>query len=210
MDPADFVRKHPRLFHLAHADGWEGIRAHGLLSSRELVTRAGVDSGETKQLLAERRPEPVRLDVAGVGTAVLRDHKPLHPGKLSAALTDGMTVDAWLEHLNSLVFLFPDDTSLLKLYEVYKAEPAVVLTLDTRRLVNAYGARLRVSAINSGSVLYKAQPRGRGTFKGLAQHDATKPVREVAVMDPITDLATYLLGAELWLPDGSREPLALS
>lgn len=55
-----------------------------------------------------------------------------------------------------------------------------------------------------------AQPRGRGTFKGLAQHDATRAVREVAVMDPITDLRSYLLGAELWLPDGSRESLDLN
>lgn len=210
MDPADFGRKHPRLYHLAHADSWAGISTHGLLSSLELVKRAGVDSGRSKQLLAERRPESVRLEVNGVGTAVLRDHKPLHPGKLAAALTDGMTVDVWLEHLNSLVFLFPDETSLLKLYAVYKAEPAVVLVLDTRSLVRGYGARLRVSSINSGSVLYKAQPRGRGTFKGLAQHDATRAVKEVAVMDPITDLRSYLLGAELWLPDGSREELALS
>lgn len=210
MDPADFVRKHPRLFHLAHADSWAGISAHGLLSSRELVSRASVDAGQVKQLLAERRPEPVRLEVIGVGTAVLRDQKPLQPVKLAAALTDGMTVDVWLEHLNSLVFLYPDEPSLLKLYEVYKAEPAVVLTLDSRSLVRAYGARLRVASINSGSVLYKAQPRGRGTFKGLAQHDGTRAVKEVAVMDPITDLRSYLLGAELWLPDGTREALELT
>lgn len=207
MDTAEFVRRHPRLWHLAHGDAWRGIQDHGLLSAVALVRAWEVPADRAEALLSRRRLTSESLEHPSFGTAVLRDQKPLHEGKLASVLADGLTVPEWLRLLNTFVFLFPDAAALQTLRTAYADEPAVALEIDTAKLIAEYGSLVRLSAINTGAVLYKPAPRGRGTFMGVAQFDRTKKVREVAIADGLPDVLRYLVSATRFQPDGSSSAL---
>lgn len=205
MDPVKFTRRHPRLWHLAHGDAWPGIAQHGLLSAQALVRVCGLPQHGAENLLSHRRLDAVPLTLPGGASVVLRDQRPLHEGKLQSALTDGMTVAEWLRLLNGLVFFFPTEEALLRFHRVYATEPAIVLELDSRRLLKDYGSLLRLAHINTGAVLYSPATRGRSTFTSVDRFDPRKQVKEVAVRDALPDVVDYLVTAERWLADGTRE-----
>ena len=205
MDTDDFVARHPRLYHLAHAESWPGFQRHGLLSASQLVHL--FDAGDADVLLQQRRPDAVPLDHPEHGTAVLRDQKPLNETKLATALAEGMTVPEWLKLLNDLAFFFPTEEGLATLHKVYGHEPVVVLTVKTSSLVRKHEVWVRLSAINTGSVLHKPASRGRETFLSIRRFDKTKKIKEVAVEGGVPDLMNHLWKAERWLPDGTRESL---
>ncbi len=92
MERLDFLHRHPRLWHLAHADGWPGIEQHGLLSAHALVRLCQVPEERAERLLSVRRLTAVRLTLPDGEQVVLRDQNPLHEGKLQAALQDGLSV----------------------------------------------------------------------------------------------------------------------
>jgi hypothetical protein len=205
VDAIEFVRRHPRLFHLAHADAWPTLREHGLLSTATLVRRSSVEDKDA--LLSTHRPEAVTVDVEDVGPVVIRDQAPLNIAKLTTALSAGMTVQDWLRMLNGMVFLYPDEATLTAFHALYKTQPAVVVELNTRSLVDAYGSLVRLSSINTGATVYVAAGRGRETFRGIKQFESTKKVKEVAVLDGIPDLAKHVVKAEHWGTDGERTAL---
>lgn len=207
METAEFVRRHPRLWHLAHGDAWAGIQEHGLLSAAALVKACHVPAARAEALLSRRRLTAERLEHPDFGVAVLRDQRPLHEGKLASVLADGLTVPEWLQLLNGFVFLFPDEASLSTLHAAYADEPAIVLEIDTAALTAEYGSLVRLSSINTGAVLYKPAPRGRGTFIGVAQFNRAKKVKEVAVGNGIPDVLRHLVTATRVDADGSKAAL---
>lgn len=207
MDAAEFTRRHPRLFHLAHADAWPSLHEHGLLSLRSLVQRSGLPEDEQEGLLTRHRPASVPVEVPGFASVVVRDQGPLNMAKLSACLTGGMTPAEWLALLNSMVFLFPSEATLATLYGKYREDPVTVVELDSRSLVAEYGSLIRLASINTGATVYVAAKRGTDTFRGIAQFDAKKQVKEVAVLDGIPDLRSYVIKAGRWQPDGSQVSL---
>lgn len=209
MDVVEFTGRYPRFWHLAHGDAWPGIQEHGLLSAHALTRVCGVPQQEAEDLLSSRRMTAVALTLPSGAPAVLRDQKPLHEGKLQSALTDGMTVAEWLRLLNGLVFFFPTLEALLRLRQVYAAEDAIVLELDSRRLVEAYQSLVRVAHINTGAVLYSPAKRGRATFTSVDRFDPRKQVKEVAVQGAVPDVLTYAVTAERWLVNGMKESLTL-
>jgi hypothetical protein len=80
----------------------------------------------------------------------------------------------------------------------------IALTIRTRSLVREHEPWIRLTSINTGSVLYKPAPRGRDTFLSIRRFDhSKKTVKEVAVEGGVPDLMAHLLNAERWLPDGS-------
>lgn len=204
MESVEFTRRHPRLFHVAQGDAWPSLAEHGLLSVRSLLVRSSLDPAEQELLLTSHRPTAVNVPVQGFDSVVLRDQAPLNMVKLVARLTGGVTAQQWLGLLNSMAFPFPSEATLSTLLEKYNAEPVLVLELDTRSLVAEYGSLIRLTAINTGATVYVAAKRGRDTFRGIAQFDARRQVKEVAVLDGVPDLARYLRKAERRLPDGER------
>ena len=202
VDRSEFLRKHPRLWHVADARCWPTIPRHGLFSAARLVElfRRG-DAGE---LLSRRRAEPVVLEHPDHGYAVLRDQGPLNEKKLASALTNGWSVERWLRQLNDLVFLFPDGAARDKLIDKYGQSDLLVLTLNTRSLLIEYDIWLKVASINTGATVYAAQPRGDDTYRSVDRHEARKPVKEVVVAHAIPDVADHLISAELRRPSGER------
>lgn len=197
VDSQDFISKYPSLWHLAHADSWPSIERHGLFSCQQIVRRWEVPAEAAQALLARRRPEPVVLEHPDLGRAVLRDQHPLSEERLAPALTDGMTVAQWLRLLNSMVFFFPSEKAMRGLHAAYCSQPAVVLKVRTRSLLDAHGARVRLAGINTGYTMRKVTPRGRDTFLPVRRYDHTKrAVQEVAVLGEVDDLNDHLLAVE--------------
>lgn len=198
MERAEFIRRYPSLFHLADGKAWPSLAERGLLSVRSLLQEAPLAQGEVDRLMRQRRDVSVSLTLPGFQSVVLRDQKPLNMAKLAASLTDGTTAEEWLELLNSMVFLFPDMPTLLRLYDKYRAQPATVVEVDSAKLVAEYGSLVRLASINTGSTLYAAAKRSRQSFRGIDQFDSKRDVKEVAVMGGIPDLLRYVRTVERW------------
>jgi hypothetical protein len=208
MDTERFIARHPVLFHMTDAECWPSIKRYGLLSATEIVRRWEIPSDRAEAILTRRRPESVHLDHPDLGHVVLRDQRPLSEVALANALTNCMTVAEWLRLLNAMVFLFPSGDGLRGMYKRYSAEPAVVLTVDTRSLVSSHHDRIRLARINTGNTRRKPALRGVATFQTILDLDQAKSrIREVAVLQGVPDVRRHLVSAERWNPDGSVEPL---
>lgn len=168
MQPDEIAAHYPVLFHMANVGSWPGIRRHGLLSTRSLVELYGVNGKRKEKILGSRRAASVKLDKAGLDSAVIRDQLPLNEDALGRCLTD-MTVQEWLETLNSRVFFWLDEPHLETLLSAraYREDAHDVIIVDTAALVARDASKIRLSPINSGSTLYTPRPRGSETFLSI-------------------------------------------
>lgn len=204
MEREELITRHPRLFHMAEAGSWTGIRQHGLITTKDLVMSAGLEEAQTYALLAERRPASTVIDHPVYGRVVIRDQGPLNLTHLRNTLED-VTVEGWLEILNSRVFfwLHPEKLQALLNAKRYRRQPQDVITVDTRSLLDAVGDRARLSRMNSGATLYpSAPPRGSTTFTPIEEYDyttqrrrrgATNAIIELAVAGGVPDLLPHVV-----------------
>ena len=212
----ELIKYYPCLYHMAEDGSWPSIARHGLLSTERLVDLFEVPEPQRTMLLTQHRPECVPLTHPRHGHAVIRDQKPLQITKLQRLLTD-LTVTQWIQLLNSHVFfwLHPDRLATLLNARAYRTRPHVVLTVDTRSLVSAHAARVRLSPINSGATAYLNGHRGSATFQPIAayQHPRSrlrppKYVIELAVAQHIPDIVDHTLRVERRHGDRVLEALA--
>jgi len=222
----ELVATYPRLWHMAHDGAWPALQAHGLMSASALVDAYGCSGAERNALLRTRRPQSVLLERDGLPGAMLRDQKPMSDAALGGCLTDGTTPAEWYELLNSRSFFWLSHDRIWRLLRAraYRGAAQTVLTLDTRSLVAAHRERIWLSPINSGSTLFKPQPRGQATFSRIADFPfaerarARKPennVVELLVEHSVPDLAAYVLAVhrvrddrileEIWHSPRARE-----
>jgi hypothetical protein len=201
MLPEDLIRRYPTIYHMAEADSWPSIRRHGLLSANEVMRRADLAGSQRRILSSEHRPEKVALCVAGIGTVVLRDQKPMSERRLRPALLDGMTPQQWYKLVNSRVFFWVKEQRLHGLLTAaeYVDSEHDVLTVDTASLLSVHVKRVRLCHMNSGNTLPFPQARGRHTFKTITDYPATstgKPLKEVVeltVEGDIDDIARHVV-----------------
>jgi len=169
MTPNELVSRMPFLYHMAEEGSWPGIQRHGLLSTSALLDLFEYAGPEREALESCIRPECVTIHHPEHGTAVIRDNKPLRESALEKCLV-GMTPREWCELLNGYCFFWCSYERVLKLLgaAAYREKEHVVLTLNTRRLLDLHADDARLSRINSGSTLYNPPARGRATFVPLA------------------------------------------
>jgi hypothetical protein len=200
----ELIEYYPRLYHMAEDGSWPSISRHGLLSTERLIDLYEVPEPQRTTLLTRHRPNSVPLTHPRHGNAVIRDQKPLQITKLQQLLTD-MTVTQWIRLLNSHVFfwLHPERLTTLLNARAYRSRPHVVLTVDTRSLINAHADRIRLSPINSGAAAYLNGHRGSATFQPIAayQHPRSRvrPARhvaELAVAQQVPDIVDHTLRVE--------------
>lgn len=193
---------------MAEDGSWPSIRKHGLLSTEALVGLFGIRGNRARELLEKRRPESVSLQHPRVGTAVVRDQKPLRESALRAALV-GMELVDWYKLLNSLVFFWPTQERLLAMLNAraYRDSPHDVLVIDSGRLVGAYADRIALSPINSGATIYNVVPRGTATFQGIGEYDfetsrrrrgRANAIAEVAVPRAVLRIEQFVERVERW------------
>jgi hypothetical protein len=195
VTPEQLIEHCPRLYHLTHADNLEAIQRHGLWSTSALLDRCGVVGAEREALEARRRPTSVTLVHSAGGTVTLRDQGPLSEKRLAAVLTGGIDVTDWLRLINARVFFFPDEKRWRHLADVYADERQAVLVLNTDQVVARYLERIELAHMNTGATAYVPQPRGRDTFKRLADYPYDERRRKYGRSDALKEI-TVLGGIE--------------
>ncbi len=172
MEPNEFCQRYPFLYHMAEASAWPGIRAHGLLSTIALLDLFEVQGDARERIERVRRPAFVEVEHPRHGRALIRDQWPLSDETLAPVLRDGLTPADWYALLNARVFCWVNEERLTRLLGTYRKRRNVVLVLDSTRVLADHADRVTLSAINSGYSLRYAQPRGRDTFRRLADFPA--------------------------------------
>jgi hypothetical protein len=223
VNELDLIAIYPRLFHLAEDGSWESIERHGLLSTSALLDLHGVAGAERAAIELARRPQSVSIAGQGLQPAVVRDQKPMTASALEKCLTGGVTPRDWFEILNGRVFFWLSKRRVTRLLgaRAYRERPQIVLTVDTRSLVDSYRDRIELSPINSGATIYNPAPRGRSTFVPISDYPfddwAKKRGRDNAVVELVVrggvpDIRLHVVAVqrfekdrrqELWRRDGA-------
>ncbi len=147
-------------YHLTHVENWPSIAHHGLLSTSALLTLAGLDGNDRRQLEFRHRPMPVTLP----NGVILNDQRPMPPAALRRCLVDGTTPEEWYALLNSRVFFWLDPERLNRQLRAGGLVPRAVLVIDPRQLLARHAQAASVSPINSGAALRRPAVRGKATF----------------------------------------------
>jgi hypothetical protein len=165
-------REYPLLYHMAEVGSWDGIRDNGLLSTSALLTRYLVKGTQRFQYESQHRPNKVTLANARLGSAVIRDQKPMSNPRLRMCLQDGLTPRDWYETLNCKVFFWVSRTRLIRLLQAreYRHLEHDVLTVRTEPLVRAYSHAILLCHMNSGNTFPIPHKRGRDTFRRIADY----------------------------------------
>ncbi len=201
MDVAALVACYPRLYHMAELGTWPSIKVNGLLSTSAALNRLGIRGAQRRALEQEHRPEKVSIGPAGQ-QIVLRDQKPMPPGRIADALIDGTTPQQWYEFLNGRVFMWAEEKRLHGLLNArpYRKLEHDVLTIDTASLMADYAPSTRLCRLNSGNTWPMPHPRGIDDFKRMGDYPMKtrvakpqKAVVEVVVDDAIPDIAKYVI-----------------
>lgn len=203
MDAERFVERFPQLYHMAEGGSWGSVQHHGLLSTSRLLDLFEVGAADREPIESRRRPAKVHLSHPKHGLATIRDQKPLHEPGLRRSLV-GMEVSDWYRMLSGFVFFWPRWDNLLRMANSpeYRDDVRLVLTLDTRALLDAAGDAVRLSAINSGYARRNPARRGPWTFAALEEF-AAGDVKEVAVLGGVEGAANLIIEASELLPDGT-------
>jgi len=149
----------PTLYHLTQVQNWPSIEQHGLLSTQALLDLAELSDEERERVGNQHRAQRVVLP----NGVVISDQKPMPPTALARCL-HGVTPEQWYALLNSKVFFWPDVERLHRLRRVYKAQPQVLMVIDTERLLARYSERITLTAINTGNARRQPAKRGLSTF----------------------------------------------
>ena len=207
MDVAELVHRYPTLYHVTAAGSWPAIRAHGLLTTAQIVGSGGFPTTVVEAALRRPRRASMPLRHPTLGDVVIRDQSPLRPHILQTALVD-MTLADWLTTLNGRVFFWLHPQKVDGLLNARRARSSEhdVIVIDTRGLVAEHEDRIRLSPINSGAALWpNAAERGRGTFSTIAEYPYAArrrgrsdrdAIAELAVLDEVPDLAKHVLRVE--------------
>ena len=195
------AQRWPRLYHLTEVGSWPSIERNGLLSTAALLDVYGVPAQERERLLSQRRPEMRRLERPGVGTAWVRDNKPMNETVLRRTLV-GMSVTEYYRTLNERVFFFLEEPPLFKLRDAppYRDRPHEMLVLDTAALLTRHGDVVELSPYNSGAVHAgsKVQRGPRpflpiGEYPWEARRDRRPPIAELTVPGAVHEVGSLLI-----------------
>jgi hypothetical protein len=189
----DLIIHYPKLFHMAEAGTYQSIINHGLLSTSALLDLFDI-SGETRsQIESCHRPECITVEHDILGTAVIRDQKPMSDGGLIRCLQDGLGPRDWYELLNGKVFFWATFARLLKLInaKAYRNKAHLVLEIDTSSLLENHENQITLSPYNSGSTKPNPFPRGRNIFLPISKYPfdywRSKRGRSDAVVEVVVD-----------------------
>jgi hypothetical protein len=156
---------------MAESGSWPSICKHGLLSVTALLDLFEINGARRNRIEGQRRPECVVIQHNVHGRAVIRDQKPLSDSALLKCLED-MTPEEWYRSLNRRVFFWVSKERVERLLQAraYRHQPHCVIVVDTAELVRRYQDKITLCPINSGSTIFKPQPRGRSTFLPLSRY----------------------------------------
>lgn len=208
---------------MAEDGSWPSILRYGLLSTSALLDKYGVTGAAREAIEIARRPESVILQRAGLPDAVIRDNKPMSDSALAKCLVDGLTPADWYKKLNNLTFFWLSKERLTRLLNAraYREKAQTIITIDTQKLVAYYEKKILLSPINSGSTIWRPQPRGNSTFLPISEYPfddwkkrrpAREAIVEMAVPYSVPNIAEFVTAVhraangeitEIWNPNPS-------
>lgn len=202
----ELVERYPKLWHMAEAGSWPSIQTHGLRSTSALLDLFGYRGAKRTAIESSRRNQSVEIVHSDLGSAVIRDNKPINETVLARTL-DGFTPAQWYELLNGKVFFWVSEERLDRLRNAgaYRERKHLILTVDSERLLERHADRVTLSNLNSGAVHAGAKyRRGVGTFEPMDRYHWTErlrthprePVIELAVEYSVPDIAELVLEYE--------------
>lgn len=204
VTPEQLAAYYPRLYHMAHHDSWDGIRARGLLSTKALLDLFGIDAELRESILKRQRKKSFTIQHPSFGKAVIRDQKPLNRSKLEDCLHD-CSFQQWLDMLNSRVFFWLTEERLQTLMcaREYCQQTHLVLTLDTLGLARDHARHITLAPMNTGNTMPIAHPRGLTTFYRMENYPYDERekrgpyyrVVELAVEVGVPNVMDYVLQA---------------
>lgn len=202
MTPNDLAQRYPRLYHMAEFGSWDSVRRHGLLSTSALLDLFEVRDTDRHRIESEWRRDSIPIAHPTYGSAVVRDQKPMPPNKLEKCLVN-LTPQEWYEFLNRKTFFWAERERLARLLNgrAYRRRPHCVITIDTRALLDRHIEKISLSAINSGCVIFGGSPRGRETFRSIADFPNSRTIVEVAVEYSVPDVVDLVISVEEWERD---------
>jgi hypothetical protein len=205
MDPAAFAKRHPRLWHMAEVENWELIQAHGLLSTSALLDLFEYNGEDRYAIESTYRADSIVIEHPDLGSATIRDQRPMHNDDVVARFLDDLTPPQWYQTLNSRVFFWLTEERLEKLLGagLYRERSHMVLELDTAALLGRHLPQVTLSPINSGAIFRGGRARrGSRTFSRFDMYPWNERSKhkeiavELAVDHSVPDLRGVLLGAE--------------
>lgn len=195
------IELYPNLYHMAERDTWKSIKSRGLLSTTAVLDYFDVKGTDRAQFESEHRPEKMEILPGNSHKILIRDQKPMPPGRLAKALKDGITTEDWYRIINNKVFFWASESRLYRLLNAraYRNLEHEVLTIDTASLVRAYSERIWLCHMNSGNTWPKPHARGANTFCRIPDYPVKRsenPVKEVVelVVDySVPDISKYVV-----------------
>jgi hypothetical protein len=208
METAAFVNRYPRLYHMAERATWPSIKKLGLLSTTAILDKYKIAGAARAVFERQHRPEKSQ-----VGNMVLRDQKPMPPSRLKIALPSNITPGQWYRFLNGLVFMWAEESRLLRLLGArpYRTLEHDVLTIDTQAFVDEYEASIKLAHMNSGSTFRMPHKRDFGLFKPIADYETrrsgapAKNVVEVVTNYAVPDIRKFVLSVDRMRADKRLE-----
>lgn len=192
VDVDRLVAIHPQLYHMAEDGSWPSIARFGLLSTSALLDLFEISGDDRIRIESTHRPNSIRLSHPIYGEVVIRDQAPMDDAGLQRALTGtGLEPRDWYLLLNRRVFFWLTEERLARMLSAgnYRARPHLVLTIDTRELVDRHWNRISLSPINTGATKPMPAPRGPGTFQSPNEYPFAELRRRRRVKDVIVELA---------------------
>ena len=205
---SDLIASYPALYHMAEDGSWPNIKKHGLLSTSALLTLYGYSSSERNEIECDYRPKKRTIYCDGLEDTKIRDQKVMPPEDLKQCLLGGMTPQDWYKFINGKIFFWAKYERLKWFLSAreYKNSPNIVITVDTRALLNRYADRVTLTGFNTGSTLYsepytKPRSRGKDSFKSIKAYPAyaIDNIVEVVIEEGVPDIASLSISVERWI-----------
>lgn len=200
MKVEEFVKRYPRLFHMAERDTWPNIKQRGLLSTSAVLDLHGISGDERRRLEREHRPEKVAVGDQDE-RIVLRDQKPMAPDRLEKGLQGGVTTEEWYALINGKVFMWAQEHRLFGLLGArhYRELEHDVLTIDAASLLGKHVDSVWLCPMNSGNTFPIPHRRGKDTFRRFSDYPVRstgrpeKEVVEVVVDYSVPDISDHVI-----------------
>ena len=192
----ELIGKHRTVYHMTELGGWEQIQQRGLLSTTALLNHFPVSESRRRRIESAHRSADETLH-PGV---VIRHQAPLSHKRLKGLLKD-MEPEEWYKLLNGKVFFWATLRRLHDMLDARAPRTQEVLIVDTRRLVECHGDRIKLSRINSGATNGGAR-RGSRTFKTIKDYPQitrNDQVAEVTIACCVTDIVELTLRVDRYV-----------
>lgn len=200
MKIEEFTARYPKLYHMAESTTWQHIKNFGLLSTSAILDLHKIQGNNRMQFESLNRRDMMTVLSKFAPEMTLRDQKPMTDARLKIALNESCTPQGWYELLNSRVFLWATEARLHTLLSAknYREVFHDVLTIDSKKFLDAYFEKIELCHMNSGNTFPIPHSRTPAIFQSLRDYPVkpsgapAKEVAEVTVLFGIPDIANYV------------------